>query len=1050
MTEISRRASATMGIIKAWQTISKNMSKLYMINHIKSSVLLGFFLSILWSGIAYSEPTPVGSIGFSKGLHLSALATTIDNESSPDMCNCVPTVEGALSKRNGSDRFIRQAVSSNPITSVYRAYSSTSNGVTHKAFFASSGDKIYISTDDALPRWIAISSNHAPNQNFNFVTMNGKVIFTGDGLTENVKQYDLANSSRFVAVDTYATDAATGGIKPRGKYQFVANNYYLLANVQISTDSKHLTQNTTYYPSRILFSLLNNSSSMTAQRFIDFNPFDGEEITGLGSITGGSSLPGGSFSTVVDVFKPSAIGELSFTVLNLGGDFTFSESARGVGVIAPKTLTMTPRGYVFLDKSGVLLWDKSTFTRLSDKIKPLIDELIRSGNYRHASAVYYPKKEWWILSIENPQKFPRGRNNYLLVYDFKTGEWFPFCNWQAASFAIADNAGDNGQIFFGSSVDSYLHKADMETRPDDSRRELSIDVMDSSFTWVGSTQDVINVLEGTASVRVSIDIPAAANSIIASSITKMEAFQFGEWLDKSRVSSSDKLSFKAFAHNITSITSLRVDFEINQLTGGFDNNFTSVTITSSAFAGNRVWTKFEIPLSSFPMRPDWLDLTIESVPFANPFNVYGIRFVLNGVHISSVSIDDLRVVEATDQPNRMYRMSKMYDLNAINFKSMGGIVTTAEKSPEASFSMDIYNDFGQKLRTEKFDAEIPQEIAIFRSANTPGISILNSVDYSVKRETKTTDAEWNCLNGEMDSKKIVCGDRTDKARLILFDRLNFSTFSAVYGSYGTGSGNFRLIHEIRQIPNGYVLSDLVNQRIKVHSSKNLGFLKMFGELGNNATNFHQPTGVCGDGEGANFFISDEANNRLVKVNQSSFGFISQVPIDHNTIADTSLSCGDKDVFLAYNKMRAGVEDASDVILERRDSGNLDLLNRATVRPLGVSTGSYKIQGSFALMGRYVFIAFSDDVGSDVVPNPVFYIQKRLRSTLEVISEYATDQRFYSVAGYGLSFNPITKTEQKPLKAEGRYIQIKFYDESIDNYWRLYNYTFLGTFQPQTY
>lgn len=643
-----------------------------------------FFLALMPS-LLFGEPTPTQPLDFGGGLDVRTVPTLVADNASVDLCNCAPTLDGAMSKRNGSERLVNQAISSMGVTSLFQAYSSTSNGIIHKGLFGTSGDKIFYSSNSINPSWVVISSNNGIGQHYEFLMMNGKVLMAGDGLTENVKHYDLAQSSQYATRNAFATDTSTGGIFPRGKHHIVANNYYILANVQISTDAKHLTFNTTYYPNRLLYSLLNNFSSMTASRFIDYNPNDGEEITGLGS------LYGADFKTVVNVFKPSSISELSFTVLNLpsqGGDWTSIEVVKGFGVIAPRTLVNTGQFYVFLAKDGIRVWDGGRQSRLtatdssriiSGKIKPMIDELIRSGNYKNAVGIYYPQKEWYILSFESPTRFPKGKNNYVLVYDFSKGEWWPFCNWLADSFAVADNAGDNGTLYFGQSNDGFVNKADVETRIDDHRQEMSIDVMDSSYTWVGSTQDVVNVVEGTASIKMSIIAPNIGTDTFISSMTRMGIFQFGEWADKKRVSLSDRISFKAFTHNITSITSLRVDLEVKQIAGNFDSNFTSVTLSSSMFVGSGQWTGFEIPLSSFPIRPDWTDLMIESVPLANRFNAYGIRFVMNGVKISSISIDDLRLVGGSDNPNEMYRYTKMFDFNTPAFKSFGSMLLTGDK-----------------------------------------------------------------------------------------------------------------------------------------------------------------------------------------------------------------------------------------------------------------------------------------------------------------------------------------------------------------------------------
>ena len=1021
------------------------MSRIRATNIIKLYLKIALFSPLLISNLWAVEA--VGPINFSGGLSMASLATFILDQDSPDLANCSPEILGAMSKRNGSERFIKQSISSFPFTSVQRIYSSPRSSEVFKAIIGASKDKIIVSTSDTNRFWTVLSSNNAVGQHYNFVTMNGKVLIAGDALRENIKTYNISASTGNL-LEAFKVNDSSNTINPRGKYQLVVNNYYLLANVQISSEFQHLPGLTTYYASGVLYSQLNNFSSMTIQRFINFSPDDGGEVTGIGSLTGGSTLVGGDFKTIVDVFKPSAIGELSFTVLDLpsqGGDYVFSEIAHGVGCIAPRTLTTTPRGYVFLDKGGVLVWNKTSFTNISGKIKPLIDDLIRTGKHKSAVMVYYPKKDWLILSIEHPQRFPKGANNYNLVFDFRTNEWWPFTNWLADSFTVADNAGDTGQLYYGDSVDGALHLADVETRPDDSRKETSIDVMDSSFTWSGSSQTIYDFIEGSAALKIAIyGIPLVEGQVNMTSMTRMGVFQFGEWNDKSAVSLNDKISFKAFAHNVTSISFLRIDFEVNDTTVTFDTNFTSVTISSTQFSGNRQWNTFEISLSSFPSRPDWTDLAIESVPFYSRFNDYGIRFVVGGVWLSSVIIDDLRLVQATENPIKMHRFTKLFDFQSPNYKSFSTMLLTRDKPAESSFKMDIYNDFGQVVRTEDSLADIPREILSFRFEDSTGFAILSSVDFSIKRQTMTILDHWNCLNGVMDGLQIVCGDRQND-RLLSFKRNDLSSFTAVYGSFGTGTSNFNLISEISQYPKGYFLTDLTNNRTKKHAYSNLSFIGTYGQLGTGATSYYDPTGAASDE--SYFYVADDSNNRFFKLNQSTFGIVLSRPTEHNTVADSSLAASDKALFAYFNRVDQVSDTDLEILLEKRDKGNLELIHRVKILPIGVSTGSYRSMGSIGLLGRYVFIAFSDE--ADDHSNTAYYIQKRLQSNLEVVSQYCSDKRLFSAIGNGKAYQPSVKTEVVDLTTEGRYIQLKFYDEDLDNRWTLYQVSPVLTVQPLT-
>ena len=995
--------------------------------------------------LAHAEPQPVGTINFGKGLNVAVIPTDIGDNESPDMANVAPNIQGAMSKRYGSKRYISQAISSNPVTSLYKAYAS-SGFAQRTALIATTRDKILISTGDINPVWVTISSNNAHNQNYSFVTMNRKVLMAGDGQTENTKQFDLLTSS---VSELFFIDASTSGVNVRPKYHTVSKNYYIAANVLVSTSHKPLESNTTYYPSRFYYSLLNNPSSMTAQRFIEFKTEDGDDITGIGNM-----------NDAVNIFKGGSIGELTFTNLDLpsrGGDWIFKEVVTGFGCIAPRTLANTGEFYVFVAKDGVRLWDGGRRSRLtvaeesriiSTKIQPLIDDAIKAGTIRTAVGVYYPKNQWYVLSYENPTKFPRGRNNYTLVYDFKTQEWFPFQNWIVGSYAVADNPSDTGQLFYGDGNDGYVHIADLETRTDDSRKEIVLDVMDSSFTWVGSTQNVMDVQEGTASLKVAIGAPPGypnTQTVTESTMTRLGIFQIGEWYDRTKISKDDKISFKVLPFNLSSVTYLRVDLLVED-EDHFTTNFTSVTLSSGNFTnGNGKFTTFEIPLSSFPTRPDWTSLGSELAPFANTPTYYGIRFVLGGVYHSSCSVDDLRVAQATDNPVKMHRFTKLYNFGKINEKGFGQVVITREKYADSNFFVDVYNDFGQVVRTFEVPAEIPKEIFILGHSSGNNITALNSIDYTIKRQTAAPEELWSAFNGVAGRKHIYFADRTND-RMIKLDRNDMSVFITTYGTRGTGSNQFNLVHQQTMDDKSIFMVDMSNQRVKDHLQTDFSFVKAAGSLGVQATSYHQPAGIAVNKN--NVFVADEGNYRLTKLTKSTFGVVLQVAIDYNTIGDTTLQVDEKNLFMAYNKVSEVSLHFQDVILEKRDIGNLSLISRTRITPKNsVANSTYSLVGDMAILGRYIYIVFTDDLNPN---NANYYLQKRLKSDFSLVDEFKTTASHYSVLGDGQPYLPSLKTEKHDLLTSGTYLQLKYYDEGLDNSWQIYNQTFLATTTNETY
>mgnify|MGYP001610842306 CR=1 FL=1 len=1000
---------------------------------LKAGLTIGLISMNMNSSIECADPQAVGPIGFGGGLNLYTIPTDISDDESVDMCNCVPLLNGSAGKKGGSKRYIEQAISSQPFTSLYRAYFSSGTNI-NRVLIGVNGNKIVYSTDGVNPMWLNGISTITSGQTFRFVTMNNKVIAAGDKLTDNIKMFDLPRTTFTDMLDTSISTSgfinSTDTIIVNGKYPLVLNNYFMIGNVKISTFLKPLTEQATYYNNRLYYSLLNEFSSMTANRYLVFD----SEIAGLESMFGRAH-----------VLHDNSIDELNFTVLNLlanGGDQSITEIVRGFGAYAPNMTANTGQFYVLGSLDGIRLWDGGRRSRLtvseesriiSTKIKPLIDKLIKYGTYRKAVGKYYPKREWYILAYEDPDKFPRNANNSAIVYDFKTGNWFPVCNWFASSWETFDGSGDFGQLVYGDSYDGFVHFADVESESDDSSKQISIDVMDSTVNWAGSNQDTLNYKEGSASLRLWAD---SVNTI--STMVRTGVFPLGEWYDKTKITKNDYLQFKVYPTSQGNIASLRVDLEVNDVDGAFDNNFSSITISSGALiSGSTKWTEINIKLSSFPILNIWTGLNSEEIPFANTLTFYGIRFVLTGVNITSASIDDLRVVQATKNPNKIYRFSKLFNFGSPAFKTFGQLQLVSDRSSDASIRFDLYNDFGIKVRSGEFKADLPKEVIVIGFTDSTGsIDVLDSIDFSVKRSTDLGNIR--IFNGIANKDNIFVHDRTND-REIKLNRDNFSITQTTFGSFGSGTTNFNTVVQHGLDDENLWLADISNQKIKKHSLSDLSFRGQYGTLGSGTTSLHQPHGISVSGDGIK--VANEGNYNLLFLNKSTFGFISKTDVDYNTSGESSLAEDEQYLYLGYNKLSNEFVYFQDVILEKRDRNNGELINRIKILPKNiVENSTYTLNGDIALMGRYIYIVFANNE----VPSATtrYYLQKRLKNNFELVNEYISPKEFYTVMGDAKAYIPQLKNEPADLLTRGEYFQIKYYDDGLDNNFTLYNQTFL--------
>lgn len=980
---------------------------------------------------AQLQPTNV--VNFGGGLNIKTAATEIADNESPNMSNIISDVHGASFKRRGSEKFVEQAISSFPVLSMYRAYGSTGT-VFKKALIIANNDSIYFSSKDISPQWLKISSGLTVNQRYEFESINNRVIIAGDKLENPMLQFDIVNASmnRVFASTGAPLSGSTSYVTVfqnlRAKYIVNAKNHMIYGNVRLLTDGS------TYYPSRIYYSYFLEPSSVVANALIDYRADDGQEITGLGNMQGRTHI-----------FKETTIAELDFNTLDANpsiGDQQIETLVDGFGVIAPKTLVNIGQFYVFLARDGIRIWDGGRRQRLtlseesaiiSLKIQPIIDRIIRVGTYKNAVAIYYPKKQWYVFAYEDPDLFPKNANNSVLIYDFNLGMWFPFKNWLVGSLEVLDASGDLGTLLYGSSIDGYVYKADVNEQLNDARKELVFESMNSTFSWVGSSYNFTNVVEGTASLKLTVSA-----SVTESSMTIMKTFSVGEWNDKTKVTKNDKISFKIYPDSIGFISSIRIDFEVNDVISSFDTNFTSVTISSSALsAGNTAFSTIEIALSSFPILQTWIELDSELVPFADTLTFYGFRFVLSGTNDSSISIDDVRIVQRGENSLNAFRDTKQFDLESSQIKDFDKMLLTYSKSPEASFTVEFAKDFGQTTTRRSFAQEFGKSIFVFGYDGRNGITKLSSIDFEEEISTQVQNQNiFDAMTGTSDNDKIYWGDRTIN-RIMNVSRSSMSVDISSFGSLGTGSTNFDLPHQIAVDNTDLWIVDNRNNRIKRHRKPNGEFISMFGTLGRDATSFHNPTGIAVDD--VFVYVGDDSNYKITKLTKSSYGVVNIEPLDFNTAGEMTLAVDSKFFYLAYNKISDLSLDHQDIFLESRDKNTLDLVNRVSIKPKNfigiVSSGS--LRGDIAQVGPYIYLSFTNDF----LDNGTFFLQKRLKEGFGLVKEKSFSRRNFGIAGNGLAWKPEIKRDEIETGLFGRYLQAKFSENELDNDIKLFNMSF---------
>lgn len=976
---------------------------------------LFLFIFLINSICFASKIIETPSIDFSGGLNLRSDQSQIGDNESPDMSNLINDIYGSAIKRKGSKRYNYVSISSNPINSLYRAYIAT-QGVIVKALIATSNNKIYISTTESIESWISLGTVSVFNQHYSFETMNQNVILTSQETNDEMKKIDIFRSSMSSLLELNTT---TGTIKVKGKYLLNSKNYLIAANCW------DITSISTAQPTRAYYSYLLLPSSFSWNRYLDFRTSGKEEITGIGEFFGR-----------VHFFFSNSIYELDFNILDPDpnvGDQSVTKIVNGFGLIAPRTLVNTGQFYIFLSPDGIRMWDGGRRTRLtvseesriiSYPIEPIIRDIILNESFDKCSAIYYPRKEWYVFCYSDSKKYPKNKANSMLIFDLKSGQWFPFNNLNIESFVVFDK--EKGQLLGGESNDGYVNYLDVDTEVNDYRREVWIDSMDSTASWTAGTIESIDFKEGIGAIKLQ-----TTADILISSTSKISVFDFSKWNDLNKIEDTDLFFFRMKPSTIANIVSIRVDLSVDDSTSArsnFNANFTSVTISTGAlFSVNTTWVTISFPISSFPVPNNWTSLTIEDFPFAKTKIYYGLRFVLTSLSTASVDIDDVRIVKLKGTPLNSYRLTKQINFGTLGNKSIKQVVLNTELSPDSKMYVDIYSDFGQFVDRKQIIGGFDKTIYVC-GFSTEGITVLDSIDFSVIKATNVISNSVAAYRAITDDEKYLYAVDRFNHRLVKISKSSMTVIVSSVGSVGSGNNQFNNVWQIATDGEFLYLADMGNHRIKIHRTKDLSFVKAYGQLGIANTSYHLPTGIAVDGNF--FYVGDDGSQRIIKYSKTSnVSFVSDIKVAINTFGNLTLAIDENNLYSAYNTTNKASIDHLSIFLEKRDKNSLEIVNSIEVKPKdNVSFSSSIIMGNISVRGDYIYIPFSDDFNG----NGNYYLQKRYISDFSLIKEYKSTDVLYGVTACGLAFKPKRRNEIVTIGLNASYVQLKYSENELDN------------------
>ena len=199
---------------------------------------------------------------------------------------------------------------------------------------------------------ISVSGRLLPNSN----------IFEWTLEKDNFKNFNEVNSYEAETMIPQEDGERNSNLIAQYKASVVANNRLYAGNIK---------QNETVYADRMIKSPIGKYNILPASNFIDVAINDGDEITALAY-----------YKDKILQFKKRKV-----FVINISGDYEFLEDTfDNVGVVSTCSVTKTPYGIVWANKTGCYLYDGSQMANLiKNKIPPESDYSQIGYNYWLAS-----------------------------------------------------------------------------------------------------------------------------------------------------------------------------------------------------------------------------------------------------------------------------------------------------------------------------------------------------------------------------------------------------------------------------------------------------------------------------------------------------------------------------------------------------------------------------------------------------------------------------------------------------------------------------------------
>lgn len=345
------------------------------------------------------RPNPFYSQGFQGGLNTRDAAYDVEQNQARDLLNVLGTTHGAVRKREGNTTL---ATPANALLSLLPVE------VTATKWLLGQGGTAFYKID-AAGAVTTITGTTTPSAGVRWSHIQAQAI-TGQGPVYLSNGVDTPQ--QWTGSGNLADWTAVSGTLPNGKYLKTMNNRVWVAGMSAYTPSGGSAVGDA--GSTLVFSEIGDARTWPASNVVQFDPNDGDFITGLASV-----------GPYLLVFKRRKV----FVVYDLdtGANRRLTDNT---GCVAPRSIVETPGGTFFLSLDrGVYTTDGSHLTLVSDVIRPTIDAIL-PGQRANAAAAFHNNHYYLSVSLVDS-----AAPDHTLDFDTTLGSWWKH-SFAANQFAV--------------------------------------------------------------------------------------------------------------------------------------------------------------------------------------------------------------------------------------------------------------------------------------------------------------------------------------------------------------------------------------------------------------------------------------------------------------------------------------------------------------------------------------------------------------------------------------------------------------------------------------